>query len=65
VLISQDAGWYTVGEPGGGDFRGYDTLQAEFLPALRQAGLTDDEVRRLTVENPARAFGVRKRLRDD
>jgi phosphotriesterase-related protein len=65
VLISQDAGWYTVGEPGGGDFRGYDTLQAEFLPALREAGLTDDEVRRLTVENPARAFGVRKRLRDD
>ena len=26
VLVSHDAGWYHVGEPGGGQFRPYDTL---------------------------------------
>lgn len=63
VLISHDAGWYSVGEPRGGSYRGYDTLFTEFLPALRKAGVTDAELTALTVTNPARAFsiGVRKR----
>jgi phosphotriesterase-related protein len=56
VLVSHDAGWYHVGEPGGGSFRPFDTLFAEFVPALRKAGLTDDDVRRLLVDNPARAL---------
>ena len=29
-----------------------------FLPALRKAGVGDAVIRRLTVENPARAFGM-------
>jgi phosphotriesterase-related protein len=58
VLVSQDAGWYWVGEPAGGNFRPYDTLFTVFLPALRAAGLTDEQVRQLTVDNPARAFAV-------
>jgi len=62
ALISQDSGWYAVGEPGGGDFHGYATLQTTFLPALRKAGFTQREVHRLTVENPAKAFGIRQRL---
>jgi phosphotriesterase-related protein len=61
VLISQDAGWYHVGEPGGGTFRPYTTLFAEFLPALRAAGFTEAEVRALTVENPQAALAVRAR----
>jgi phosphotriesterase-related protein len=62
VLISHDAGWYAVGEPGGGKYRGYETLFTEFLPALRKAGFSDADVEQLTVANPARAFtiGVRK-----
>jgi phosphotriesterase-related protein len=55
VLISQDAGWYWVGEPEGGSFRAYDTLFTLFLPALRAAGFTEEEVQQLTVENPAQA----------
>jgi phosphotriesterase-related protein len=61
VLISHDAGWYAVGEPGGGKFRPYDTLFTEFLPRLRAQGFSDDEVTQLTVANPAAAFGVRVR----
>lgn len=60
VLISHDAGWYHVGEPGGGTFRPFDTLFTAFLPALERAGLGDGERSRLIVDNPARAFVVRR-----
>jgi predicted metal-dependent phosphotriesterase family hydrolase len=56
VLVSQDAGWYHVGEPGGGEFRPYTFLFDTFLPALRKAGLTEVDTRRLMVDNPARAL---------
>jgi phosphotriesterase-related protein len=61
VLLSHDAGWYSVGEPRGGKVRGFDTLFTKFLPALREAGLSGTEVQQLVVTNPARAFtmGVR------
>ena len=61
VLVSHDAGWYRVGEEGGGDYRGYATLFEDFLPALQEAGLTDDEIQQLIIENPAEAFAVRVR----
>ncbi len=61
VLLSHDAGWYHVGEPGGGEFRPFDTLMADFVPALRKAGITEAEVHRLTVENPRDAFTIRVR----
>jgi phosphotriesterase-related protein len=56
VLVSHDAGWYHVGEPGGGQFRSFDTLFTTFVPALHQAGISDAEVRRLLVENPRTAL---------
>ncbi len=62
MLLSHDAGWYHVGEPGGGAYRPYDTLMADFVPALRAAGLSEAEVRRLTVDNPRAAFAVRVRV---
>jgi phosphotriesterase-related protein len=58
VLLSHDAGWYNVGEPGGGTFRSYETLLTELLPALGRAGLTDAEIKQLTVDNPREAFTV-------
>ena len=61
VLVSHDAGWYRVGEAGGGAYRGYATLFERFLPALRAAGLTDDEIALLVVRNPAEAFAIRVR----
>jgi phosphotriesterase-related protein len=56
VLVSHDAGWYHVGEPGGGTFRPFDTVFTEFVPGLRKAGFTDADVRSLLVDNPARAL---------
>ena len=61
VLLSHDAGWYSVGEPKGGKFRPYTTLFEKFLPALKKTGFSDDEIQLLTVQNPVEAFAVRVR----
>jgi len=60
VLISQDAGWYHVGQPGGGEFRGFEGLFTEFLPALRKAGATEKDIQTLLVRNPAGALALRE-----
>jgi phosphotriesterase-related protein len=52
TLVSQDAGWYHVGELGGGNYRGYTYLYTDFAPRLEAAA-----VKRLLVDNPVRAFG--------
>jgi phosphotriesterase-related protein len=62
ILLSHDAGWYQPGRPGGlpdGGIRGYTALVKEFLPALRQRGVSDELIRQLTYTNPAEAFGLR------
>jgi phosphotriesterase-related protein len=59
VLVSQDAGWYRVGEPGGGEFRPYDTMFTTFVPALEAAGFGALDVRQLLVVNPRRALALR------
>jgi len=58
VLISQDAGWYRVGRPGGGTFRSYETVFTEFVPALRAKGFSASEIETLLVRNPAKAFAI-------
>ena len=59
TLISQDAGWYWVGKPGGGEFRPFDTVFTAFIPALRSRGLTQAEIDMLLIGNPAEAFTIR------
>ncbi len=56
VLISQDAGWYHVGEPGGGSFRSYEFLLERFVPYLRRAGILPREIQQLLIENPRRVL---------
>jgi phosphotriesterase-related protein len=58
TLVSQDAGWYNVGQPRGGAFRPYDTVFTSFIPALRAKGLTQAEIDTLFVHNPANAFAI-------
>lgn len=60
VLVSHDAGWYRVGEPGGGTFRPYDTLFSRFVPALKAGGFSTADVHQLLVENPRRALTPRR-----
>jgi predicted metal-dependent phosphotriesterase family hydrolase len=52
VLLSQDSGWYHVGEPGGGNFHPYNFLIAEFLPLLGRRGVSETEIETLMVHNP-------------
>lgn len=61
VLISHDAGWYHVGEPGGGQFKDFGKLFTELIPALKQAGFNQNEIDQLLIINPRNAFGVRVR----
>ena len=56
TLISQDAGWYRPGPERGSQYRGYTFLLEEFVPMLRSVGFSEADVRRLLVENPARAL---------
>ena len=60
VLISHDGGWYEVGQVDGGQFRPYDTVFTEFIPALKEAEFTDAEIEQLMVRNPREAFAIRE-----
>ncbi|MBI1389007.1 MAG: phosphotriesterase [bacterium] len=62
VLISHDAGWYSPGEPEGGDFRPYDAVFTALIPELRQSGFDRDELHRLVTKNPQTAFTIQTRL---
>lgn len=63
VLVSHDAGWYSVGEPRGGEVRDFATLFTQFIPALEKADFGEDEIMQLMVTNPAKAFSIRVRSR--
>lgn len=59
LLLSHDAGWYNPARPDGqpdDGYRGYTALMRDFLPALREQGVSEEQVRLITVSNPARAF---------
>jgi len=58
VLVSQDAGWYHVGQPHGGAFRAFDTVFTEFIPAIRTVGFTQTDIGTLFNDNPAAAFSI-------
>jgi predicted metal-dependent phosphotriesterase family hydrolase len=58
VLISQDAGWYHVGEPKGGTFRPYTFVFANFVPSLRRAGISPAQMRSLLIDNPRKALAL-------
>lgn len=61
VLISHDAGWYHVGEPDGGTFRGYTALFETYIPALKKEGFTDRDIRQLLVDNSRESLTIRVR----
>jgi len=63
VLLSHDAGWYNVGESGGGDFRGFTALFETLLPRLREEGFAQNEIDQVIKINPGQAFSIRIRKR--
>jgi phosphotriesterase-related protein len=58
VLISQDSGWYNVGEAKGGTYKDYNCIFTQFIPALKQHGFTQKDIDTLLISNPARAFTI-------
>lgn len=61
VLLSHDAGWYTPGEPDGGNFRGFTDIENILIPALLENGISQPDIDLLLVKNPAEAFKVKIR----
>lgn len=59
VLLSHDAGWYSPGEPNGGDFKGFTALFDELVPMLKEKGFTQSELNLMLIQNPAKAFPIK------
>ncbi len=60
-LISQDSGWYHVGEENGGNFRPFTYILEEFVPALKRSGFSRKEIRQLLVINPRTSLQIKIR----
>lgn len=56
LLLSHDLGWYDPAQPGGGVPRPYTHLSDWLLPALRNAGVTEETITQLTHDNPFNAY---------
>ncbi len=56
VMLSMDRGWYDPAQPAGGTPRPFTYLSEIFLPKLAAAGVDDATIRKLTCDNPFRAF---------
>ena len=59
LLLSHDAGWYNPARSDGlpeEGFRGYTALARDFLPGLLKRGINEEQIRLITVNNPAKAF---------
>lgn len=61
ILLSHDAGWYSPGEPAGGNFTPYTAIFSDLLPLLRKRGYSEDELNMLMHKNPSEAFAIRVR----
>ena len=61
ILISHDAGWYTVGEKDGGDYRGYTDLFTKLIPELKENGFSQSDIDMILRQNPKRAYSIRIR----
>jgi phosphotriesterase-related protein len=56
VLLSHDRGWYDPAATRGGVPLPYTYLTEQFLPKLQEAGVGEDIIHQLTIDNPFRAF---------
>lgn len=61
VLISHDAGWYDPEFEDGGSFRGFTDIFDFLIPALKEKGLTQNEIDQILVRNPSEAYKIRIR----
>jgi len=58
LLLSQDSGWYNVGQPNGGNINGFAYIVKEFAPLMNQSGIDQNTIDKIMIANPARALGI-------
>jgi predicted metal-dependent phosphotriesterase family hydrolase len=61
VLVSQDSGWYHVGEPNGGKYKDYNSIFDLLIPELKKHHFTQKEIDTIFITNPAKAFAINVR----
>ena len=61
VLVSHDAGWYSPGEPDGGNFTPYTSIFKYLLPELEEKDFSTEDINLIFKRNPAKAFSVKIR----
>jgi phosphotriesterase-related protein len=62
LLLSHDGGWYQVGEENSKkEKRSYTIIYEKLIPALKAAGISDANISKLLIENPANAFTIKVR----
>ncbi|MCB0668578.1 MAG: phosphotriesterase [Saprospiraceae bacterium] len=57
-LISQDSGWYHVGEENGGNYNDYNYIFDHFIPLLKHKDFEQKEIDLLLFDNVARSLGI-------
>ena len=62
LLLSHDAGWFDPAQPYGKNYAPHTPLFEQLIPALKEAGITFEELDLILVKNPAEALTVRKRI---
>jgi predicted metal-dependent phosphotriesterase family hydrolase len=58
LLLSQDRGWYNVGEPKGGKINGFAYLINGFVPLMEQSGIDKKTIDKFLITNPAKALRI-------
>lgn len=58
VLLSQDSGWYNVGQPLGGQVKPFHRLFTEFVPYAEVRGIGADVLRRILSVNVSRMLHI-------
>lgn len=58
LLLSQDAGWYNVGQPKGGNIRAFTYIIKEFMPLMEKSGINKETINKLMITNPAMALSI-------
>jgi len=52
ISVSQDTGWYNIGEPNGGNIRPYHKIFTEFMPMCYERGLKE-KIHKISMTNPS------------
>ena len=62
LLISQDSGWYNIGQENGGHIKPYHKILTEFIPLWLSKGISKSVVETLLIDNPRKCLSVNNKV---